>query len=230
MATKLKAVKIARKTAPKKPVGKANAPSTKDQPSLESILEKADIAYTNITRNCQFFGELLVQAITYYGNVGKKEFRTRYPLTDNALRNLELVGRGRLLPQFALDSDKFVTGLVNMDDSLMWQHKLIGASRNGTVMVRWNGRIISVPFGDFRSGKLAGAVLTLLSESDRDLTVDQLGEKLRNLDREVRAKFNHKPVKLYEIRLQGAAKVVRFLKVHTYTAEDLKAILAKLED
>ena len=227
--TAKKATKKTEKKPVKKTVKKAKVVRDSEKPTLESILEEADRAFTDLSRNYLILGEAFVKAITFYGNEGKKAFRMRYPLTDNALRNLELVGRGRLLPAFAMCSDMFVSGLVNMNDSIKWQHKILGASECGKLRVRVNGRLTDIPFSEFRSGKAAKAVLTLVSKADENLTTDQLREKLANLDKEVRANFSRKPVRLYEIRIANGNKVVRFMKPHTYTAEELREILAILE-
>ena len=198
------------------------------RPTLESILKTADEAFTSLTRNYMKIGEAYVQAITYYGSDGKRAFRTRFPFTDNALRNLEYVGRGKLLPQFAMCSDKFVGGLVNMEDSIRWQYKLLGASECGKLRMRVGDKVRDVPFEEFRSGT-TDAVLSLVSKENESLTPEQLRKKLLELDREVRANFLRDKKPPYEIRVQDGKKVVRFMKARTYTAEELKKILTKLE-
>ena len=198
------------------------------RPTLESILDAADKAFTSLTRNYMALGEAYVQAITYYGSDGKRAFRTRFPFTDNALRNLEYVGRGRLLPQFAMCSDKFVGGLVNMEDSIKWQYKLLGASECGKLRIRVGDKIRDIPFEEFKSGT-TDAVLSLVSKENASLTPEQLRKKLTELDHEVRANFLRNKIPPYEIRILDGKKVVRFMKAGTYTADELKKILSKLE-
>ena len=198
------------------------------RPTLESIIQSAEVAFTSLSRNYMLLGEAYVKAITYYGYDGKRAFRTRFPLTDNAFRNLELVGRGRLLPQFAMCSDKFVSGIVHMENSMAWQYKLLGASEFGKLRMRVGDTIRDVSFDEFRSGT-TDAVLSIISKENVGLTPDQLRQKLLNLNREVRSRFvkDNKPP--FEIRMVEGKRVVRFMKAKTYSVEDLKKIIAKLE-
>ena len=76
----------------------------KSIPPLCDILDMADRAYTDLTRKYYHLGSAYVMAIDYYGTAGKKAFKARFLLTENALRNLELIGRNRLMPQFAMCS------------------------------------------------------------------------------------------------------------------------------
>lgn len=209
---------------------KKSEKKSEKKPSLESILSTAERAYTDATRNYLILGESLVMAITYYGSDGKRAFRTRFPLTDNALRNLELVGRGKLLPHFAMCSDKFVSGIVEMPDSIRNQHRLVGASQNGMIRVKVKGKITDIPLSDFRSNKITDAVLSILSEGDEDLSDSKLREKFLKIDHEIRSKFIVRKKPLYEYRVVDGKKVVRFLKAHTYDAETLASILEKLKE
>lgn len=200
------------------------------QPTLESILAKADKAFTGVVIRYFELGQALVEAITYYGSEGRKAFRCRFPLTENTLKHLELVGRMRLLPHFALCSDRFVNGLVEMKDSTTWQYKLIGASSNGKIRVKVDGDIVDKSFTDFVKEKDVNCLLTILSDENKDLTLDELADKICNMYDEVRSKFVSKPRYPFEIKYTaGGKKVVRFYQVKSYTVDDLRAIIAKME-
>lgn len=208
---------------------KSKKDKTENKPSLESILDDADRAFTDIVKKYMTLGETLVKAITYYGSAGKRAFKMRFPLTDNSLNNLELVGRGRLLPQFAMCSNRFVKGLVDMVDSLKWQYKLIGASKCGIIRVRINGNIINAKLTDLRSEKLVDGVLSIISDENKDLTPKQLCEKLMSLRKEVRANFNREVRPTFEIATVDGRKCIRFLKAKPFSADDLRKFIAKLE-
>lgn len=223
----LKTIKKATKKAVKKP---AKTPA-KNIPTLESILEEADTAFTDVVKNYLRLGESLVKAITFYGIKGKKAFKTRFPLTENALAHLEMVGRGRLLPQFAMCSDRFVSGIVNMAESLKWQYKLLGASKNGMIRIRTrNGEIVDAKFEDLRNKEIDG-VLSIISEENKDLTPEELCEKIASLNQKVVDKFekDNKPLYMIKIDVKSSKTVVRFIKSHTYTRDEIKAILAKMD-
>lgn len=203
--------------------------SKKKIPTLESILNSADHAYTDLTKRYYVLGRAYVEAIDYYGAEGRRAFKTRFPLTDNALRNLELVGRGRLLPQFAMCSNRFTCGLVNMDNSMSWQCKLIGVSKNGVVRVKINDKIVDKKFTDFMK-KDVDAVLSIISSADKDLPIEELQKKVLNLRGEVRKKFKKNERDPYEITTQeGKKPFVKFYKAVPYTADDLLMLLEELE-
>jgi len=199
-------------------------------PTLECILDSADKAYTDITRKYYVLGCAYVSAIDYYGATGRRAFKARFPLTDNALRNLELIGRGRLLPQFSMCSNRFTVGLVNIEDSLKWQYKLIGASSAGTVRIRKGDKIVDKKFSDFLA-KEEDAVLSIVSKADKDLSTEELAKKLYDLMGEVRTemKKNHKPRPNYKIEEVDGEPVVRFFRAVSYTAEDLMKIVEELK-
>lgn len=199
-------------------------------PSLTSILDDADKAYTDLTRKYHKLGCAYVAAIDYYGYTGRKAFKARFPLTDNALRNLELVGRGRLLPQFSMCSNRFTTGLVNLEDSLKWQYKLLGASTAGTVRIRKGDKIVDKKFSAFLA-KEEDAVLSIVSKANKDLSTEELAKKLYDLMGEVRAeiKKGYAPRPCYKIEENDGTPVVRFFRSVPYTAEELMKIVEEMK-
>jgi hypothetical protein len=210
---------------------KAKASKKPSKPLLQDILDAADKAYTSITKKYYCLGTAYVAAIDYYGAEGRRAFKVRFPLTDNALRNLELVGRGRLLPQFAMCSNRFTTGLANMDDSLDWQYKLLGASKNGYVRVRSkDGRILDKKFEEFVNADEVDAVLSVVSAANKDLSVDELSKKLSKMVSDARAKFKKGKRDPFVISMGADGKhVVRFYKATPYTAEDLNGIIEQIK-
>lgn len=211
----------------------ANTPAKERPiPTLESILNEADKAFTDVVKNYLRLGDALVKAITFYGAKGKRAFKTRFPLTDNALDHLELVGRGRLLPQFAMCSDRFVSGIVNISESLKWQYKLLGASKKGMIRIRTrNGKIVDAKFEDLRKKEIDG-VLSIISEEDKDLSPEELCDKIAQLNRQVVDNFEkgNKPLYVIKIDTKSSKTVVRFTKSHTYTRDEIKAILDKMDE
>jgi len=208
---------------------KKNKTKKPEIPTLESILDSADKAYTDITRKYYVLGCTYVMAVDYYGTTGRRAFKERFPLTDNALRNLELVGRGRLLPQFSMCSNRFTSGLVNLEDSLKWQYKLIGASSVGTVRVRKGDKIVDKKFSDFLA-KEEDAVLSIISKADKNLSQEELAKKLRDIRSEVRAEikksYGSRPK--YKIEEVNGVPVVKFFRAVPYTAEELMKIVEEL--
>lgn len=199
-------------------------------PPLCDILDMADRAYTDLTRKYYHLGSAYVMALDYYGAAGKKAFKARFPLTDNALRNLELIGRNRLLPQFAMCSNRFTVGLVNLEDSIKWQFNLIGASKTGMVRMRKGDKIVDKKFSDFMA-KEENAVLSIIRKSDKKLTPEELSKKLYNMMDEVREEFkkNYKPRPLYKMGDINGTKVVRFYRSKPYTPSELRSILEEME-
>ena len=208
---------------------KKSAKRTADKPSLEEILNEAERAFTGVVRRYLELGVAYVKATTYYGSAGRKAFLVRFPLTDNALRNLELVGRGKLLPQFAMCSNRFTTGLANMVDSLMWQQKLLGISKGGTVRVKVGDKIVDKRWDEFIKNADIDGVLSILSEADKDMSEEELAEKLLKLKKTVRSKFVHTKKPAYLVTKNEVGTFVRFYKAKAYTAADLRRIADEID-
>jgi hypothetical protein len=170
-----------------------------------------------------------VQAVDIYGSAGKKAFTGRFPLTTNALRNLELVGRGRLLPQFSLCSNRFTVGLVELTNSLDIQYKLIGAAKGMIRCVGPDGRIVSKSFDELTS-KESDIVLSVVAEGDEDLDPLALSDKITKRMAEARASFRHSPKPDYRIHTKDGVAYVRFFKSVSYTVEALEKIVAKMKE
>lgn len=227
-------VKTAKKTSDKKATKTSvktadKAKLTVDKPSLESILREGDRVFSDIVMKTVKLAECLVRATEFYGQAGRRAFRARFPLTDNTVRNLDYIGHGLLLPQFVLCSDRFVHGLVDLQDSMSWQYKLLCASKNGMINIRKSdGSLTEVPI-DQMEKSLADGVLTIMTESDKDMSVDQFASKIRSLMRDVRQKFARIKRNLFEISMKDGHKVVRFFRSTAVTAEDLRKIVEQLE-
>lgn len=230
--TKTKAPKTLK--APKKTKATKSTKTDKadkaEKPSLESILLEAEEAFTNTVKRYYVLAQALMKAITYYGNAGKKAFTARFPLTDNAIRNLEYIGRGQLLPHFAMCSDRFVKGLVEMENSLSWQYKLLGSSKEGILNVRVNGKIIEKKFSDFVKDAEIDCILSIISESDIALTPKELAEKLKELQEEVRKRFPRKVRNPWEIKIKDKKAVIRFNQASFYTIEALEQLIADMRN
>lgn len=209
-------------------VASASSLAKPERPTLESILDAADSAFTGVVKNYMRLGEALVDAVRFYGEKGRKAFRTRYPLTDNALRHLELVGSGKLLPQFTMCSDKFVNGLANMPNSLSWQYKLLGSSEDGKIRIRVGEKFRDVRFEDLRSGEVDG-VLSIVAKSDESLTSEELGKKIRKMNRDVRGRFVKSDIPTYEIRTKDGETYLQVLRPHIFGKEEFEGIAARLQ-
>ena len=214
-----------------KAVEKAVKKSAKraDKPSLDEILCEAEKAFTGVVRRYLELGIAYVKAITYYGSEGRRAFLVRFPLTDNALRNLELVGRGKLLPQFAMCSNRFTTGLANMVDSLMWQQKLLGISKNGTVRMKVGDKIVDKRWDEFVKNADIDGVLSILAEADKDLTQEQLADKLLKLKKKVRANFSHYKKAPYIVTADVTGAFARFYSSKPFTAAQLRKIADEID-
>lgn len=195
-----------------------------DVPSLTSILDEADQAFTDLVRRYYALGRAYVKAITYYGAEGKRAFRTRFPLTENALRNLEYVGRGRLLPHFSMCSNRFTCGLVNMTDSLLWQNKLLNISEKGMIKLRLpDGKTVEKSFEDFSNGEIDG-VLSIVGSEDTAVSAEELSSKVVSMMAEVRKHFHRTETPAYKIVMKDGEPAVHFVK-GKYTKQDLLKII-----
>ena len=237
MAKKKAVAKPAAKKAPaRKPVAKkavkasraAVAASKDDKPSLEEILDSADRAFTDMVKRYYALAVAYVQAVDIYGSAGKKAFMGRFPLTTNALRNLELVGRGRLLPQFSLCSNRFTVGLVELTNSLDIQYKLIGAAK-GMIRCVENGKVVSKSFDEL-TAKESDIVLSVVAEGDEDLDPIELADKITRRMAEARASFKHTSKPKYKIHVKDGVAYVRFFRSVSYTAEALGKIIAEMKE
>ena len=204
-------------------------PTAAEKPSLSDIMAEAEKAFTGVVRRYLDLGLAYVKAITFYGAEGKKAFMTRFPLTDNALRNLELVGKGRLMPQFAMCSNRFTVGLANMANSMLWQQKLLGISKNGTVRVKVGDKVVDKPWTDFVKNSEIDEVLSILSEADKDLTQEQLADKLLKLKKKVRANFSHYKKSPYIVTANVTGAFARFYSSKPFTAEQLRKIADEID-
>lgn len=202
---------------------------TPEKPTLEEILCEAEKAFTGVVRRYLELGIAYVKAITFYGVSGRKAFLSRFPLTDNALRNLELVGKGQLMPQFAMCSNRFTSGLVGMADSMLWQQKLLGITKNGTVRVKVGDKIVDRRWDEFLKNSEIDGVLSILAEADKDLTQDELAEKLLKLKKKARENFVHTKKPNYLITKNAVGTFVRFYKARAYTADDLRKIADEID-
>jgi hypothetical protein len=200
-----------------------------EKPALEEILQEAEKAFTGVVRRYLDLGLAYVKAITFYGAEGKKAFLTRFPLTDNALRNLELVGKGRLMPQFAMCSNRFTVGLANMANSMLWQQKLLGISKNGTVRVKVGDNVVDKPWTDFVKNSDIDGVLSILAEADKDLTQEQLADKLLKLKKKVRANFSHYKKSPYVVTADTTGAYARFYSSKPFTAAQLRRIADEID-
>ena len=232
MAKKKVAAKPAAKKAPaRKPAAKkaSTANVAKDKPTLKEILDSADRAFTDMVRRYYALAVAYVQAVDIYGSAGKKAFMGRFPLTTNALRNLELVGRGRLLPQFSLCSNRFTVGLVELTNSLDIQYKLLGAAKGMIRCVGSDGKIVSKSFDELTS-KESDIVLSVVAEGDEGLDPIDLSDKITKRMAEARASFKHTSKPRYKIHVKDGVAYVRFFKSVSYTAEALEKIVAEMKE
>lgn len=220
------AVTRAAEKAVKKPVKKAAVSS---KPTLEEILCEAEKAFTGVVKRYMELGVAYVKAITFYGAEGKKAFMTRFPLTDNALRNLELVGKGRLMPQFAMCSNRFTVGLANMANSMLWQQKLLGISKNGTVRMKVGDKVVDKPWTDFVKNADIDGVLSILAEADKELSQEQLADKLLKLKKRVRANFAHSKKSQYLVFADTTGAYARFYSSKPFTADQLRRIADEID-
>lgn len=224
-APRRKAAKAAKAAKAEKAANEKKEPE--DVESLESILAEADRAFSDIVKRYYALGRCYVKAVKLYGLKGRKAFIARFPLTDNALRNLELVGTGKLLPHFAMCSNKFTVGIVNMVDSMMWQRKLASCATGNVVrVVREDGTVSEMSLEDFL--KDANAVMATISEADSDLSPEELAEKIEKMRSDARAHFVHHKNPPYVVKTMGDKKVVRFFKSIPYDADGLKKILDEI--
>ena len=210
---------------------KTAAPGPEGKPvSLDSILEEAERAFSDIVRRYYAWGVAYVKAIRIYGAEGRRAFQGRFPLTANALRNLELVGSGRLMPQFTLCSNRFTCGLANMDDSMRWQRKLVACASGNTVKVIVDGKLQDIPLDRFLEDD--GAILATISESDLDMSPTELAAKVEKLRSDVRAHFTPRPRKPdHEVAMNnGTGNVqVRFYGAKPWTISDIESVLAEMK-
>jgi hypothetical protein len=142
---------------------------------------------------------------------------------------LELVGKGRLMPQFAMCSNRFTVGLANMANSMLWQQKLLGISKNGTVRVKVGDKVVDKPWTDFVKNSEIDEVLSILSEADKDLTQEQLADKLLKLKKKVRANFSHYKKSPYIVTANVTGAFARFYSSKPFTAEQLRKIADEID-
>lgn len=185
-------------------------------------MNSADVEFTSLAKRYEKLGKILIEAETYYGLEGRKAFATRFPVTANTLRNLEYIGRGSLMAVFALCSDKFIKGLINLPDSMSWQLKLVAGDSSGINVLK-NGKIVKMKYEDFIDDK-ADALFSIIDESDKDISPDKLRDKIRNNFSAVRSKFAKKTVPRYIIK----GGVVKFNR-GKFSVAELRKIIAELE-
>jgi len=238
MATKKTAAKPAAKKTVKKTVSKAKVvkkavkatkvAKTDDKPTLKSILDSADRAFTDMVKKYYALAVAYVQALDYYGSAGKKAFMGRFPLTQNALRNLEMVGRGRLLPQFSLCSNRFTVGLVELTNSLDVQYKLLGAAKGMIRCVDTDGKIVTKSFDEL-TAKESDIVLSVVAEGEEDLGPIEIADRITKRMAAARAEFRRPKKFAYKIYDEGGNKFVRFFKSVKYGVADLQKIIEEMK-
>lgn len=238
MATKKTAAKPAAKKTAKKAVSKAKvakkavtatkAAKTDEKPTLKSILDSADKAFTDMVKRYYALSIAYVQALDYYGSMGRKAFMGRFPLTQNALRNLELVGRGRLLPQFSLCSNRFTVGLVELNNSLDIQYKLLGAAKGMIRCVDTDGKIVTKSFDEL-TAKESDIVLSVVAEGEEDLGPIEIADKITKRMAAARAEFKRAKKPAYKIYDGPNGPVVRFFKTVAYGVKDLQKIIEEMK-
>ena len=238
MATKKTAAKPAAKKTTKKTAAKAKvakkavkvpkAAKADDKPTLKSILDSADRAFTDMVKKYYTLAIAYVQALDYYGSMGRKAFMGRFPLTQNALRNLELVGRGRLLPQFSLCSNRFTVGLVELNNSLDIQYKLLGAAKGMIRCVDSDGKIVTKSFDEL-TAKESDIVLSVVAEGEEDLGPIEIADRITKRMAAARAEFKRAKKPAYRIYDGPGGPVVRFFKTTAYTAAALEKIVDEMK-
>ena len=238
MATKKTAAKPAAKKTAKKTVSKATvakkaakapkAAKTDDKPTLKSILDSADKAFTDMVKRYYALAIAYVQALDYYGSMGRKAFMGRFPLTQNALRNLDLVGRGRLLPQFSLCSNRFTVGLVELNNSLDIQYKLLGAAKGMIRCVDTDGKIVSKSFDEL-TAKESDIVLSVVAEGEEDLGPIEIADRITKRMAAARAEFKRAKKPAYKIYDGPNGPVVRFFRTVAYSVKDLQKIIEEMK-
>ncbi len=201
----------------------------KGDDSLESLLAKADEAYTGLVKRYATLADVYVKIIRIHGNQGREAFKARFPLTENTLANLERVGTGRLLPQFTLCSNRFTSCLVRMRDSLAWQYKLVNSSEDGKVNVFVNGKVKSVDIGEIASNDVAGCILTLMSESDLRMTDEEFRDKMAAVRAECVGKFEGVKTPVFRTCIVNGSVCVKFLRAVPLTPGDLRRYADDLE-
>ena len=213
----------------KKSKAAAKTPLVKGDDSLESLLAKADEAYTGLVKRYAALADVYVKIIRIHGHQGREAFKARFPLTENTLANLERVGTGRLLPQFTLCSNRFTSCLVRMRDSIAWQYKLVNSSEDGKVNVFVNGKVKKVDIGAITSPDVAGCVLTLMSESDLKMTEEEFRDKMAAVRTECVGLFDGVKTPMFRTCVVNGSLCVKFLRAVPLTPNDLRRYADDLE-